>query len=549
MRRSVIASVFLRSNALCVMASACLAFGATAPARAGIPGGDSTWITPLATPGNWADNVNWNPIAPTTARNALIQTGVGATANLGATAAAKTLFVDGNATLRSGTLTLDATAGNLWMNHGARTILTLDASAVHGSVVVTTPTATIGASDTANGVDVGGYLETNVVNLATDGAGTATLTVVGDLNIGNDGSGNAVQGSPNGTSGTSAAVISAGSIKVSIAATAGAVDYNWIGTYGANDTLTATNLQVGIAGDKGGAENFGGTWTVTNTIIGDQAGSDGNYLTLREGTITNNGQMVVGLGGSNNVLNVGDDVSGTFDMSASTSDLVIGSLAGATGNGVSVNYGDLRVAKRIVVGDAGAMNYLEVGSIDSGSVTSGGIDVGRTSDGNTVSFDNGSTATIQGSVRLGDNGSNNSMFLRYNSVVTLTEPNKDFTIGYGSSVSSSGNRLDIRHAGSKLVMHAANSALWISGATGGGGGTGNIAIVRDGGVLEVDNVIVASGGTLAGNASIVGTVSVATGGMIAPGDGTAGSLGTLSVTGNVDFSPAVGGLGLLEIDI
>ncbi|MFM7075160.1 MAG: PEP-CTERM sorting domain-containing protein, partial [Planctomycetaceae bacterium] len=71
----------------------------------------------------------------------------------------------------------------------------------------------------------------------------------------------------------------------------------------------------------------------------------------------------------------------------------------------------------------------------------------------------------------------------------------------------------------------------------------------DGGVLEVDNVIVAPGGTLAGDASVVGRVSVATGGVIAPGDGTAGSIGTLSVTGDVDFSPAVGGFGLLEIDI
>lgn len=545
MRSTGTAPTVRRFTVARLVAAAGVALSAAAPARAGIVGGDSYWITLPTTAGNWTDNVNWNPIAPTTARNAFIQNGIGATANLGPTAAAKTLFVNGDATLRSGTLALDSSAGNLWMNEGAGTTLTLAASTALGNVRLTTPTATVGASDTANGVDVGGYLETNVVNLDTSGTGTSTLAVAGDLNIGNDGSGNAVQGSPNGTSGSSAAIISAGSIKVSIAATAGAADYNWIGTYGANDTLAATNLQIGYAGDKGGAENQSGSWTVTNTIIGDQASSNDNYVSVSlGGTITNNGQMVLGLGGSGNRLFI---EGASFDMSASTNDLVIGSLAGATGNGIGMDGGSLVVGERIVVGDAGASNFVEL--YDGSSVTSAGIDVGRNSAGNVFVLQRNSTTTVNGTVRVGDNGSNNRFLIRRGNVVTLAQPDKDFTIGYGSYTASNDNTLEISGVGSKLVMHQANSALWVSGVAGVGGGTGNMALVRDGGTLEVDMVIVASGGTLAGDSSVVGTVSVATGGVIAPGDGTAGSLGTLSVTGDADFSPLVGGPGLLEIDI
>jgi len=536
----------LRRSAFIRIAAACLMFAAAAPVRGGLPAGDDYWVTTSATPGNWSDATNWTPGVPTTNNNAIIQAGIGATANLGAGAVAKTLFVNGDATLQSGTLALDASQGNLWMNEGAATTLTLDASDALGNVLVTTPTATIGASDTNNGVWGTDYL-TNVLNLTTAGAATASLTVAGDLNIGNDGSGNAVQTNPAGSS-AAAAAISAGSIKLSIASTAGAVYYNWIGTYGDNDTLTATNLQVGYAGDQGGAENYGGTWTVTNTLIGDQATASSNYVLVADGgTTTNNGQMVVGVGGSFNTLYVGYlGSAGTLDMSASASDLEIGAQAGAETNTVVLEAGTLTVDKRIVVGNAGGTNSLVAS--DSSAITSGGADIGRSSNLNYVGLQN-TTWTVNGTVRLGDDGSTNSFDILSGSVVTLTQPNKDFTIGYGSSTASNDNQLLVSGAGSRLVVTQANTALWISGVNGVGGGTGNRAVVTNGGVLEVDNVIVAPGGTLAGNASVIGTVSVASGGTLAPGDGTAGSIGTLTVNGAVDFAPSVGGLGLLEIDI
>lgn len=546
MRSTGIASLVRRSTAARFVAAASVALSAAFPCGAGVVGSDSYWITLATTPGAWTDNVNWNPIAPTTARNAFIQNGIGATANLGASAVAKTLTVNGNATLRSGTLALASNAGGLSMNQGGGTRLTLAASTSLGDVRLTTPSATIGLTNTANGVDVGGYLETNVVDLVASGSATARLTVSGDLTIGNDGSGNAVQGNPDGTSG--AAIISAGTIRVSVAASAGAADYNWIGTYGANDTLAADELLIGDAGDQGAAENFGGTWTVTDTVIGAQAGSNSNYLTVADGgTMTNDGLMIVGLRGSSNALSI-DGIGSLFDMSDSSDDLVIGSLAGATGNTVSVNYGAIVVDKEIIVGDEGSSNLLEIGNTDTGSVTAGGLEVGRKSDANGVFLDNGSTATLHGSVTVGKDGADNAFRIWRGSVVTLTEAGDDFTIGYESNADSDGNLLEVRHAGSKLVMHQADAELWIFGVRS-GGGTGNMALVRDGGTLEVDMVMVASGGTLAGDASVVGTVNVAGGGVIAPGDGTAGSLGTLSVTGDVDFSPSAGGPGLLEIDI
>lgn len=525
------------------LAAACLTLAAAGAATAGAP--DSYWITPSTTPGDWSDNANWTPGAPGSESNAFIQSGTGATANLGAAAVAKTLFVQGSGTLRSGTLTLTATTGNLWMDQGAGTTLTLQARPGLGDVRVTTPTATIGASDTANGIDVGGYLETNVLNLDAEG-GTVTLDVTGDLNIGNDGSGNAVQI----LNGSAPAAVSAGSIKVSIASTSGTADYNWIGTYSPQATLTATNLQVGYAGDKGGAENEGGNWTVTNTIIGDQAGSNENYVSVYgSGTITNNGQMIVGLSGTGNTLQVGYySTRGSLNMGASPNDLEIGSLATATSNSVYVNDSSvLTVNKRIVVGNAGGGSYLE-GAQDS-VVVCGGIDVGRVSSGNSVAFQDGANVTVNGSVRMGDNGSDNSFGIFKGSVVTLTADNKDFTIGASGTTASNGNTLVVQDTGSRLVLQGTNTALWISGVSGTGGGSGNVALVRNGGTIEAENAIVAPGGKLSGNGFVVGTVSVASGGVIAPTFGPGDPTGTLTVTGNVDFSPAIGGLGLLEIDM
>ena len=508
---------------------------------------DSYWITPAATAGNWSDNANWDPAAPDSASNAIIQNGIGATANLGASATAKTLFVQGDATFRGGTLTLDATNGNLWMDQGAGTTLILVARTALGNVRVTAPTATIGATDTANGIVVGDYLETNILNLDAGQGASATLEVEGDLNIGYDGSGNAVQILiPDGSA---PSAISAGSIKVSVLSTAGAANYNWIGSYSGDAAVNATNLQVGYAGDKGGAENERGTWIVTNTIIGDQAGSNENYVSVSQGgSITNNGQMVVGLGGSNNTLFVGYDGSGgSFSMAGSPNDLEIGSLAGADFNKVFVEAGVLAVNKRIIVGNEGGDSMLE--SLMDGQMSCGGIDVGRASNGNVALFQDGSIATVNGSVRLGDNGSSNRFGIFTGSVVTLTAADKDFTIGASSTTASSDNELHVQHPGSKLMLLGTNSALWISGVTGVGGGTNNTAFVRNGGTIEAGNVVVAPGGKLAGNSLVVGTVSVASGGVIAPLTGSGDPIGTLTVNGDVDFSPAVGGLGLLEIDM
>ena len=94
-------------------------------------------------------------------------------------------------------------------------------------------------------------------------------------------------------------VVSPSTIEMSVLSTAGQTDYNYVGTYTAGSTLAATTMNIGVEGSQGGAENFGGTWTVGTTAIGFAASAANNYLTITDGgTYTNSSAFTVGVSGS-----------------------------------------------------------------------------------------------------------------------------------------------------------------------------------------------------------------------------------------------------------
>jgi T5SS/PEP-CTERM-associated repeat protein len=508
--------------------AACLVFAGlvvpAAPAAA-----QTVWTG--TTQGSWSNAANWSAGVPNSSTDAY--TGpAGANILLGASAQANSLFIEGPPTgasvLSSGTL---AFTDKLSMNvSGTSTFLRiLDAGSA--PVVVT-------GSNVVLGTDVG---KMGGIILDSQPGGSVTLTATDKIWVGYDGSGSYLSTEPEIPAAAGSIAISAGTIEISVLSTAGGTDDNYLGTYTTGATLQATNLYVGVEGQRGGAENVGGNWTVTNTILGVEASSTGNYVTVDAGgTVTNSGAFVVGNRGSNNTVYVGypgyyspDD--GTLKITGN-SDLVIGDSSTADGNSVEVSsLGTLQVNKNIVVGNNGHANSL---SIDGGSVTSGGgrVGVAAGSGGNTVTVKNNGTWTTNGTMRVGSSGTGNTFEILSGGTVTLTGFGNNFFVGYEKS--SGDNLLKISGTGSTLNVKATFADVVISATQGSGAiASGNTIEVSDGGFLNANRTLVGPEGTITGNGGTIGgNVLIGATGRIAPGAGGPSFIGGLSVLGNLDLS-------------
>jgi len=541
------------------VALAALVFGAAIPVQADPPPTNTAWTGAAgsggfgdwSTAGNWLTNVS-TQVVPDSTLNAILPGGpTNQTINLGTGAQANTLFVQADGyTIQSGDLTL---ADNLWLNEtSGTTSFQLKSNGSNGIVSVNAPRVTIGA-DAAS--------VRNNVTLQTLTGGTASLTATDKIQIGADGNFNSLTINYSGTSApvlnsSAAATITAPTIQISTGATAGTLNegWNWLGTYSTDATVNVSDLVIGVAGDQGGAENYGGNWTVANTTLGDQAGSFVNYLTVAgNGTYTNSGAFTVGHNGQANVVFVGDNDlvsanNGTLTLTG-TSDVVIGANVGANYNAVVVDAGSTFSAlKNVVVGQFGSQNDFIV---DGGStVTSGGVRLGvdAASSTNEVKVQGNSSWTMNGSARVGDAGGNN-VFLVAGGTVTLTQPNKNFYVGYNKSASN--NILALSGPTSKLEVKATGADVVISANAAGSGAnaTGNFLGLIGGATVDATRVLVGNGGSLVGDAgTITGNVVVGGGGSIAPGgDIGPGYIGALSILGNVDFSQQGGGTLVIDV--
>ena len=526
----------VRSAAPLAVAASLFAAGSAAQAD------DSYWNSGTAAGNFWSTGTNWSNGVPTSTTNALT-TSSGASIILGSGAQAKTLFVEGplggESQLTAGDLTL---SDQLWINvdtgTAGGTILRLyDGGSA--PVSVTANNATLGADPGKQG---------NII-LDSQSGGNVSLNVANTLNIGYDGSGSYVYSYPFIPTTSGSVSITAGTIQVSGLSTAGQSDYNYIGTYNSNHSVTATNLNIGIAGDQGGAENYGGSWNIGNTAIGGLATSGSNYLTVTDsGTFTNTGAFTVGVNGSNNSVYVGyadgyGTTNGTLLLTGSN-DLVIGSGITADNNQVSVTLASsLSANGNIVVGIDGTNGTFELRN--GSTATSGGVRLGVNAgaDGNQFHVYGGSNFSTNGTVRVGDKGSNSFFNIASGGTATLTGAGKNFYVGYDKS--AQGNGVFVSDAGSTLSVKATGADVVVSANVTGttGDSSLNVLAVADGGVVDANRVLVGNGGQIWGfDGTIKGDTLVGAGGTIAPGFSDLGlPLGSLSFLGNVDLSQNGGG--------
>ena len=504
------------------------------------------WIS--GTAGTWSNAANWDNGVPGAGTNAII-TSNGAIITLGSGAAANTLYVQGpeggESQLSAGDLTL---ADQLWINVATGTtggtILRLyDGGSA--PVSVTANKATLGADPGNQG---------NII-LDSRAGGNVSLHVTNTLDIGYDGSGSYVYSFPFIGTATGSASITAGTIQLSGSSTAGQTDYNYIGTYATNHSVSATNLYVGIGGSQGGADNYGGSWTIGNTLLGNLATSGSNYITITDsGTFTNTGAFAVGVNGSNNSVYVGyADGSATTNgtlLLTGANDLVIGSGSTADNNQVIVALASsLSANGNIIVGIDGTNGTFELRN--GSTATSGGVRLGVNAgaDGNQFHVYGGSNFSTNGTVRVGDKGSNSFFNIASGGTATLTGAGKNFYVGYDKSaqgnavfVSGTGSTLSVKATGADVVVSAN-----VTGTT--GDSSLNVLAVADGGVVDANRVLVGNGGQIWGfDGTIKGDTLVGAGGTIAPGISELGlPLGSLAFLGNVDLSQNGGGT--LAIDL
>jgi len=542
-RRLACARARVFSFALLLAAASLLATGTVARAA------DTYWLSGTTSALSWSGSSNWSNGVPDATTNALT-TADGANILLGTGAQAKSFFVDGpeggESQLSGGDLTL---ANQLWINVATGTtggtILRLyDGGS--SPVSVLTDKATLGADPGKQG---------NII-LDSQSGGNVSLNVTNTLDIGYDGSGSYVYSYPFIPTTSGSVSITAGTIQLSGLSTAGQTDYNSIGTYNVNHSVSATNLYVGIGGSQGGAENYGGSWTIGNTLLGNLATSGSNSITITDsGTFTNTGAFAVGVNGSNNSVYVGyadgyATTNGTLLLTG-TNDLVIGSGSTANNNQVVVDLASSLSANRnIVVGIDGTNGAFELRN--GSTATSGGVRLGvnAVSDGNQFGVYQGSNFSTNGTVRVGDEGTNNTLFIATGGTVTLTGAGKNFYVGYDKS--AQGNAVLVSGTGSTLSVKATGADVVVSANVTGtnGASSSNFLVVADGGVVDANRVLVGNGGQIWGNdGTIKGDTFVGSGGTIAPGIPDGLPLGSLSFLGNVDLTGSGTSGAILAIDL
>ena len=533
--RLAFAPACVAALALLAAAASLLATGTAARAA------DTYWLSGTTSALSWSGSNNWSSGVPDATTNAFT-TADGANILLGTGAQANTLFVDGpeggESQLSAGDLTL---ADQLWINVATGTtggtILRLyDGGS--SPVSVTANNATLGADPGRQG---------NII-LDSRTGGNVSLNVTNTLNIGYNGSGSYVYSFPFIGSTSGSVSITADTIQVSGLSTAGVDDVNNIGTYNVNHSVTATNLNLGVGGRQGRANNYGGSWNIGNTSIADLATSGSNYLTITEsGTFINSGAFAVGVRGSNNTVHVGysegSTTNGTLLLTGSN-DLVISSGSTAANNQVVVDLASTLSANgNIVVGIDGVNGTFELRN--GSTATSGGVRLGVNAgaDGNQFGVYGGSNFTTNGTVRVGDKGTNNGFLIASGGTATLTGAGKNFYVGYDKS--AQGNAVFVSDAGSTLSVKATGADVVVSANVTGttGDSSSNFLAVADGGVVDANRVLVGNGGQIVGfDGTIKGDTLVGTGGTIAPGFSELGlPLGSLSFLGNVDLSQNGGG--------
>ena len=378
--------------------------------------------------------------------------------------------------------------------------------------------------------------DANLGNTANDVAlvGTLATTSTISLNAGRDFSGSGTLDIANGTTLTTNGAFAVGALALANSGTLAL----------AGPTNTLTGLTFNSAGAISGSaitssgdittSAFGGTATVSNNLaLGSTART---YTTASNGALTLSGNLTST--GSGRIQKRG---IGTLTLSGDNSGL-IGVQLGSQGT-TPLEGGTLVAESNTALGLGTNQFQFNSGTLTSTSarVFANGISVGGRTSSVSIPTLSGSNMEFQGTTSFFKaTGTTGTLNLNVNNNTTLS--------GNFAASSGTGTSTGITLGGSgTLILTGSNSLLAdnltfgdtltvnVNGATT-GLGTGSVT-VNSGATLKVNGAILANvisvGGTLAGNnGTISGTVTITSGGILAPGN----SPGLITNSGSLIFN-------------
>jgi len=294
---------------------------------------------------------------------------------------------------------------------------------------------------------------------------------------------------------------------------------------------------VGYGGDDNSI-GVSGRVAAGATTLGLDAGADRNTATITVGGVwTNAGGLTVGASSTGNAL----AVYGVLQVTGGANDVIVGDAANASANSLTVIGGTFSSQAALVIGRSGSGNTLYATS--GATVTSNNVRFGLNAGAvnNTGNVDGaGTTWTIDGKLRVGSDGNDNTLLVTNGAGVTVVSD--VFVGGTSTGGTAGGNAITVTGSGSTFTIVSGTADLVI------GYGTGtNQVTVADGGTLAVSSIRMGPNGTLAiGQGGAPGTVSPA-----ATIDGFTGGTVVFSHTSsNYAFAnPLSGGLGVQQFPV
>ena len=261
-------------------------------------------------------------------------------------------------------------------------------------------------------------------------------------------------------------------------------------------------LYVGFGGTNNSLNVSEGSVTAANLWVGREATSANNAVMLSNGaTVNATSQVVVGYGGTSNTMQI---LGGSKVTASGPNNLEVGKDAGADGNSLIVSGlgSELTATDGFLLGRAGAGNSLVVD--DGAKLVTGQARIGNdaSSDGNTAIVDGGGVGgaswTVNGTLRVGSQGDNNTLNITNGGVVTATQ---NIWVGY-TDTSNSNNLITVSGLNSRLET-AADLII------GPNAGASNRVVVADGGGVVADTIEMPNGTLQIGNGGNAGLVQAA----------------------------------------
>ncbi len=285
-------------------------------------------------------------------------------------------------------------------------------------------------------------------------------------------------------------------------------------------TLNSSNTLNGfIAGSASGSAISGssfGTLTVADVIVN----TTGAGLSLSTGTANATFTSFISSGGTNNISLT--SVSGTTDLSSS------GSLTGATGTAVAITGGNGTISYGGNVTKTSSGRIADIQTRSGGSITlSGALTCNTSCTGINIASNTGGTVNFSGFNKTLSTGANPAVSLAGNIGATINFANGGLSVtttsGAGFSATGGGT-VTVQGIGNSITSTTGGTALNITNTTIGAGG------------LNIQSIS-SSGGT---NTGIILDNTGLLGGLNVPGNGSAGSGGTIANKTGVDGSTSTG---------